>query len=372
MEAVGNLAGGIAHDFNNLLQAVMGYSELLLGAKKQGDPEIDDLQRIYDSGKRGADLVKSLLMFSRKVQPEFCPVDLNNEIVQVQKLLSHSIPKNIKIDLRLSGALETVLADPSQVGQVIMNLGVNARDSMPDGGTLTIETANVELDKDYCAVHLEVKPGPYALLTVSDSGHGMDMQTLTHIFEPFFTTKEVGKGTGLGLATVFGIVKQHGGHITCYSEPGFGTTFKIYFPVIKKEGNPEFSTTESPVQRGTETILLVDDEESLRKLGSRILNEYGYLVMTASNGKEALELYHREGAGISLIILDLIMPEMDGKKCLEELLRVNPNARVVLASGYSEAGPAIGTTPGGAKGYIQKPYNLSQLLTTIREILDSD
>ena len=250
MEAVGNLAGGIAHDFNNLLQAVMGYSELLLGGKEQGDPEIDDLQRIYDSGKRGADLVMSLLTFSRKVQPEFCPVDLNNEIVQVQKLLSHSIPKTVRIDLRLSGALETVLADRSQVGQVIMNLGVNARDSMPDGGTLTIETANVELDKNYCAVHLEVKPGPYALLTVSDSGHGMDRQTLTHIFEPFFTTKEVGKGTGLGLATVYGIVKQHGGHITCYSEPGFGTTFKIYFPVVKKEGNPEISTIESPFKGG--------------------------------------------------------------------------------------------------------------------------
>jgi two-component system, cell cycle sensor histidine kinase and response regulator CckA len=249
---------------------------------------------------------------------------------------------------------------------------VNARDSMPDGGTLTIETDTVELDKDYCAVHLEVKPGPYALLTVSDSGHGMDRQTLTHIFEPFFTTKEVGKGTGLGLATVYGIVKQHGGHITCYSEPGFGTTFKIYFPVIKKERNPEVSMIESPIQRGTETILLVDDEEPLRKLGSRILNEYGYRVMTASNGKEALELYQRECDSISLIILDLIMPEMDGKKCLAEVLRVNPKAKVVLASGYSEVGSASGSMAGGAKGFVQKPYNIRQLLTMIRSVLDDD
>ncbi len=311
-------------------------------------------------------------MFSRKVQPEFRPVDLNNEIVQVQKLLSHSIPKTIKIDLRLSGALETVLADPSQVGQVIMNLGVNARDSMPDGGTLTIETANVELDKDYCAVHLEVKPGPYALLTVSDSGHGMDKQTLTHIFEPFFTTKEVGKGTGLGLATVYGIVKQHGGHITTYSEPGLGTTFKIYLPAIQTDKKSETQTEEVIIQGGTETILLVDDEQSLRELGSRLLNEYGYRVMTASNGKEALELYQREGASISLIILDLVMPEMDGRKCLAEVLRVNPKARVVLASGYSEGGPGSGAMTGGAKGFVHKPYNMRQLLTTIREILDSD
>ncbi|MDQ1240098.1 MAG: two-component system, cell cycle sensor histidine kinase and response regulator CckA [Thermodesulfobacteriota bacterium] len=372
MEAIGNLAGGIAHDFNNLLQAVMGYSELLLRGKKQGDPELDHLQRIYDSGKRGADLVKSLLMFSRKVQPEFRPVDMNHEIVQVQKLLSHSIPKTIKIDLRLSGALETVRADPSQIGQVIMNLGVNSRDAMPDGGTLTIETANVELDKDYCAVHLEVEPGPYASLTVSDSGHGMDKQTLTHIFEPFFTSKEVGKGTGLGLATVYGIVKQHGGHITCYSEPGIGTTFKIYFPAIEKDRNPETPTTEKPIPGGTETILLVEDDDAIRELGVGLLNEFGYKVITAGNGIEALEIYQLEVGSISLVILDLIMPEMDGRKCLEKILRVNPKAKVIIASGYSESGSGSGAMAGGEKGFVQKPYNMRQLLTTIRDLLDAD
>ncbi|MCX5874658.1 MAG: PAS domain S-box protein, partial [Deltaproteobacteria bacterium] len=332
MEAIGTLAGGIAHDFNNLLQAVMGYTELLMGRKKQGDPELDHLQKINNSGKRGADLVKGLMMFSRKVQPEFRPVDLNHEIVQVQKLLSHTIPKTIKIDLRLSGELETVQADPSQMGQVLMNLGVNARDAMPDGGTLTIETANLELDKDYCAVHLEVMPGPYVLLTVSDSGHGMEKETLSHIFDPFFTTKEVGKGTGLGLATAYGIVKQHGGHITCYSEPGLGTTFKIYLPAIQTEKTSETQTEDVPIQRGTETILLVDDEEFLRELGTRLLNQYGYHVITASNGKEALEIYQREGESISLIILDLIMPEMDGRQCLGEILRIDPNAKVIIAS----------------------------------------
>jgi PAS domain S-box-containing protein len=290
MEAVGILAGGVAHDFNNLLQSVIGYSELLLQRKKPGDPEFEDIQRIYDSGQRGADLVKSLLMFSRKVQPELRPIDLNHEIAQVRKLLSHSIAKTIKIDLRLSDILERVLADPSQTGQVIMNLAINARDAMPDGGTLTIETANVELDKAYCAIDPELSPGSYVLLAVSDTGQGMDKETLSHIFEPFFTTKEPGKGTGLGLATVYGIVKQHGGHITCYSEPGLGTTFRIYFPTIEKEIHSESSTTERPIPGGTETILLADDEEVIRGFGTRFLNQFGYRVITANDGKEALEI----------------------------------------------------------------------------------
>ncbi len=342
MEAVGILAGGVAHDFNNLLQAVIGYSELLLDQKKPGDPELEDIQRIYDSGKRGADLVKSLLMFSRKVQPELRPIDLNHEIAQVRKLLSHSIPKNIKIDLRLSDALERILADPSQTGQVIMNLAINARDAMPDGGTLTIETANVELDKAYCAIDPELSPGAYVLLAVSDTGQGMDKETLSHIFEPFFTTKEKGKGTGLGLATVYGIVKQHNGRITCYSEIEHGTTFEIYLPAIQADKAPETQTEAGPIQRGTETILLVDDEETIRNLGTRLLNKFGYKVVTANDGKEALEIYQRECNSISLIILDLIMPVMDGKKCLAEILRVNPNAKVVLASGHSESGLASG------------------------------
>ena len=253
-----------------------------------------------------------------------------------------------------------------------MNLGVNARDAMPDGGTLTIETANIRLDEEYCSSHPEAKPGSYVLLTVSDTGQGMDKETLSHIFEPFFTTKETGKGTGLGLATVYGIVKQHGGHITCYSEPGLGTTFKIYFPAIEKERDSETPSIEKPIPGGTETILLVDDEEALRELGSTLLNEFGYKVITACNGKEALEIYQWEGERISLVILDLIMPEMDGKKCMEEMLQVNPNAKVVLASGYSESGLANGDVTGRAKGFVQKPYNMSQLLTTIREILDEN
>ncbi|MHB8202151.1 MAG: PAS domain S-box protein [Desulfomonilaceae bacterium] len=372
MEAVGTLAGGIAHDFNNLLQVVLGYSEFMLQRKKESEPDYDGLQKIYQAGKRGADLVKNLLTFSRKVGTKYVAVNLNQEISQVQHLLSRTIPKTIKIDLHLSGDLESIKADPSQVGQILMNLGVNARDAMPDGGTLTIETASVQLDKEYCSSHLEAMPGSYVLLTVSDTGQGMDKKTLSHIFEPFFSTKEVGKGTGLGLATVYGIVKQHDGHIICYSEPGHGTTFKIYLPAIRTEQDLEATTFEMAIPGGTETILLVDDEESIRELGAELLNSFGYKVMTAGNGKEALETYRVEKDRIALILLDLIMPEMDGKKCLEEILQVDSNAKVIIASGYSEHGPAKGIMAAGAKGFIDKPFDMRELLEKIRKTIDED
>ena len=371
MEAVGTLAGGVAHDFNNLLQAVLGYSELMLQRKKEGEPDYADLQKIYQSGKRGADLVKSLLTFSRKVETNYVPVDLNQEITSVRSLLSRTIPRTIRIDLRLSGSLESIKADPSQISQVLMNLGVNARDAMPEGGILTIETTNIQLDEEYCSRHLETKPGSYVLLTVSDTGQGMDKETLSHIFEPFFTTKEPGKGTGLGLATVYGIVKQYGGHITCYSEVGLGTTFKIYFPAIQTAQDLQAPTVKTTIPRGTENVLLVDDEDDIRDLGATLINNFGYKVITANDGKEALEIYQREGESISVIILDLIMPVMDGRQCLTEILRVNPNAKVIIASGYSESGLVKGATT-GAKGFVQKPYNMGQLLTKIREILDVD
>ncbi len=369
MEAVGTLAGGVAHDFNNLLQVVLGYSDLMLERKQEEDPDYADLQQIYQAGKRGADLVSALLTFSRKVETKYVPVDLNQEVTSVRSLLSRTIPKTVNINLHLKGNLESINADLSQVGQVLMNLGVNARDAMPDGGTLSIETGMVELDEEYCQEHIESKPGSYVLLMVSDTGQGMDKETISRIFEPFFSTKEPGKGTGLGLAIVHGIVKQHGGHIACESEPGLGTTFKIYFPAMEKERNPDIPTMESAIPRGTETILLVDDDEAIRNLGVRLLNQFGYKVITADDGKKALEIYQREGDGVSLVILDLIMPVMDGKNCLEEILRINPNAKVVVASGYSDGGSSDGVMVAGAKGFVQKPYNMRQFLTTIREIL---
>ncbi|MDQ1238047.1 MAG: two-component system, cell cycle sensor histidine kinase and response regulator CckA, partial [Thermodesulfobacteriota bacterium] len=323
MEAVGTLASGIAHDFNNMLQAVSGYSEIMLQRKKEGERDYSDLQKIYQAGQRGADLVKSLMTFSRKIETEHVPVNLNQEIDHIQSILSHTIPKTIRIELCLSSDLESIQADPSQIGQVLMNLGVNARDAMPNGGTLPFQTEDIELDEEYCRTHFHTISGRYVLLTVSDTGHGMDKETLAHIFEPFFTTKETGKGTGLGLATVYGIVKQHDGHITCYSEPRHGTAFKIYFPAIETEGRSATPTFDAAIRCGTETILLVDDEEVLSELGKALLSRFGYDVITAGNGKDALEIYQRERESISLVILDLIMPVMDGRQCLREILRID-------------------------------------------------
>ncbi len=372
MEAVGTLAGGVAHDFNNLLQAVLGYSELMLQRKKEGERDYANLKRIYQAGKRGAELVKNLMTFSRKAETKFVPVDLNQEINSARNLLSRTIPKTININLRLREDLESIRADRSQIGQVLMNLGVNARDAMPDGGILTIETTNIRLDEEYYNTHPETIPGSYVLLTVSDTGQGMDKETLSHIFEPFFTTKERGRGTGLGLATVYGIVKQHDGHIMCYSEPGHGTTFKICLPAIQTELELNPTTVETAIPGGTETILLVDDDDDIRDLGATLLIEFGYKVIMAVNGKEALEIYQREKGRISLVLLDLIMPVMDGKQCLAEILRVDPNAKVIIASGYSERGQVNGVMAAGAKGFVQKPYDMRQLLNTIREILDRD
>jgi hypothetical protein len=330
MEAVGTLAGGVAHDFNNLLQAVLGYSELMLDRKKESETDYSDLQKIYEAGKRGADLVKSLLTFSRKVETKYVPVDLNQEVTSVRDLMSRTIPKTMNIDLHLKGNLKSIKADPSQIGQILLNLGVNARDAMPDGGTLSIETANIQLDEEYCSAHIDdTTPGQYVLLTVSDTGQGMDKETLSHLFEPLYTTKETGKGTGLGLATVYGIVKQHSGHITCHSKPARGTTFRIYFPVTEIERDSEAATAKTPIQGGTETILLVDDDQAVRDLGTNFLNRFGYNAITANDGKEALEIYQREGERISLVILDLSMPEMDGKSVWKRFSESTPMQRLL-------------------------------------------
>ena len=327
MEGIGTLAGGIAHDFNNLLQVVLGRSEIMLKRKKEGEADYAGIQQIYQAGKRGADLVKSLLTFSRKVEPKLCPLNLNQEILQFQALISRTIPKTIKIDLHLNGDLESAQADSSQVGQILMNLAVNARDAMPNGGTLTITTNNVELDQEYCRRNLGAKVGRYVLLAVSDTGHGMDKETLAHIFEPFFTTKEAGKGTGLGLATVYGIVKQHQGYIVCYSEPELGTSFKIYLPAVRSVKDLESPSTEKDIAGGTETILVADDDISVLDLTKELLESYGYDVITAANGKEALKIFQSQGDSISLVILDSIMPEMDGKQSSAEILKLNPQSQ---------------------------------------------
>ncbi len=372
MEAIGTLAGGIAHDFNNLLQVVQGYTDLLLLRKSKEDPDYDKLRTMRGAAQRGRDLVQQILAFSRKVETKPRPVDLNNELRQTELLLQRTIEKMISIEMDLAGNLWPISADPVHIEQILLNLAVNAKHAMPQGGRLMIETKNIKLDEEYCRTHLKTKPGRYVLLTVSDTGHGMDKEVLERIFEPFFTTKETGEGTGLGLAMVFGLVKSHNGHISCYSEPGIGTTFKIYFPAIDAESEWSVETTQEMPAFGTETLLVVDDEESIRELMKEILSEVGYRVLTAASGREAIDTYSKVKEAISLVILDLIMPGMDGKACLEELLRINPDVKILLASGYSANGPARQAIASGAKGLITKPYDIRQLLRMVRAVIDAE
>ncbi len=260
----------------------------------------------------------------------------------------------------------------TQIDQILMNLAVNARDAMPDGGRLIFETGNVTLDEEYTRTHLEARPGAYVRLAVTDTGSGMGKETQEHIFEPFYTTKGIGVGTGLGLAMVHGIVKQHGGHVTCYSEPGEGTSFKIYFPALTETEEKEETIVREMPRGGTETVLLVDDEESIRDLGSRILAKAGYKVVTAANGKEAIEAFQVRADEISLVVLDLMMPEMGGKQCLEEILSIDPTAKVIIASGFSADGPTKDALEDGAKAFANKPYDIRQLLEVVRAVLDEE
>ncbi len=370
MEAIGTLAGGIAHDFNNLLQVILGYSELLLVDKREDDPEYADLSKILESARSGSELVRRLLTFSRKVESKPVPLNLNRSVDQAERFLRRTISKMIEIQLDLSGDLAEINADPTQMEQVLMNLAVNARDAMPDGGKLTVGTRNVTLDEEYCRIHAETRPGEYVLLTVSDTGHGIDKETIDHIFEPFFTTKELGCGTGLGLAVVYGIVKQHGGFINCYSEVEHGTTFNVYFPAIESPIEPEVQSSGVMPAFGTETILIVDDEDLVRELGARILSKAGYNVLTATNSREALDLFEKERAQISLVILDLIMPKMGGKECLKELRKIDPQLKVLIASGLSDAASVQESIKMGAKGFIYKPFKSKELLRQVRGVLD--
>jgi len=376
MEAVGTLAGGIAHDFNNLLQAIQGYTELLLMRKEEGESGWRELQEVIRAAKRGAELTQQLLTFSRKVESKRKPLSLNQEVGELRELLERTIPKMIDVEFKLADNLKVVNADSVQLKQVLMNLAVNAKDAMVEGGSLVIETKNVTLDQEFCRRYAEVKAGDYVLFSISDTGHGMDKGTLEHIFDPFYTTKEVGKGTGLGLAIVYGIIKNHEGYVMCYSRPQEGTTFRIYLPAMEAE-TLKMETVEPPepeafAQGGNETILLVDDEVFIRELGVDVLGQAGYTVLTADNGESALELYRQEQSRIDLVILDLIMPGMGGSRCLRKLLELDPQAQVVIASGYSPDGPTKGALEAGAKGFLSKPYDTRELLQLVRKILDEN
>jgi len=372
MEAVGTLAGGIAHDFNNLLQAILGYAEMVLLGRGKQDPSYQELQEIKRAAQRGGELTQRLLTFSRRVQSKLRPVSLNQEVNQIQRLLQRTIPKMIDIELNLANDLRAINGDPAQIEQILMNLALNARDAMPEGGRLRIGTKNVTLDEEYCRMHLGVKAGDYVLLSVTDTGHGMNQETLGHLFEPFYTTKGMGRGTGLGLSMVYGIVRSHDGYISCDSVPGKGTTFEIYLPVIEQRLGMEESKEERIPRGGKETILLIDDEESIRHLGNQILKQFGYTVLTASDGESGLELYQKEKGKIDLVILDLIMPGMGGRRCLEELLKINPKVKVVIATGYSADGHTQEALGAGAKNSVSKPYAIRQMLKVVREVLDKN
>lgn len=374
MEAIGKLADGIAHDFNNLLQIILGYAQTMLVSKNEGDVDYSEIEQIYQAGLRGADLVKSLMTFSRKAEIKTKPINLNNQLEKLTKMLSTAMPKMIEIQKILDPELALIDADPTQIDQVIVNLAVNAKDAMGDQGALTIKTGNVVLDEDYCKTHMGVKPAGYVLLSVSDSGHGMDRETIEHIFEPFFTTKGEGKGTGLGLSTVYGIVKRHNGSIECESELGRGTTFKIYFPAITTlEKANEGKIPETTTRGGTESVLLVDDEDSVLLVVARILRKAGYTVFTASGGEDALALFKRELGRISLVILDILMPGMGGHECLDALQKIDPKVKVILATGA----PVISQLPGlapknGSSTLINKPYDMTTLLSVVRDTLDRE
>lgn len=372
MEAIGTLAGGIAHDFNNILQAISGYTQILLMSKSPEDPEYSKLKAIDRSSQKASELTKQLLVFSRKVQSELRQVDLNHSVRAVSELLKRTIPKMISIELKLDEDLRAINADPVQIEQIIMNLGVNARDAMPEGGKLVIETSNIRLDERYCKTHVGAKMGEYVLMRITDTGFGMDEETLNHIFEPFFTTKDVGKGTGLGLAMVYGIVNNHGGYVTCSTQPGIGTTFDVYFPVLSMEKvkRVEEEKADQQVARGSERILLVDDEQTVLEVVQDILDRFGYHTLTAASGEEAIEIYRQKGHDIDMVILDLNMPGMGGHKCLKELLWVDPGAKVIIASGYSDNKRVQETLQAGAVGFISKPYKYKDILKKIRGVFE--
>lgn len=372
MEVIGRLAGGVAHDFNNLLLAILGYSDMTLKALPPKEPLRKYVEEIYAAGERAAGLTRQLLAFSRKqvLQPKV--LDLNGLISNLSKMLCRLISENIQLKTNLEPALGSAKADLGQMEQVITNLVVNARDSMPEGGTITIQTANIELDDDYANRHEEVTPGRYVLLTVTDTGMGMSKEVKEHLFEPFFTTKEQGKGTGLGLSTVYGIVKQSGGHITVISDVGCGTVFKIYLPRVDEA--TELASQASPsaeYPRGNETILLVEDEEQVRNLARMVLDECGYTVLVAGNGPDALRIARQNEGKIHLLMTDVVMPEMSGHMLAPLMVTMNPSIRVLYISGHTDTELARQNMVNSVSAFLQKPFSNEALARKVREVLDA-
>lgn len=375
MEAVGTLTGGIAHDFNNIIQAIMGYNQLMLLGKTGNEKDLMYLNNIEALLQRSQKLVQQLMLFSRKVDPQAKVVNINDEIVSTLSLLIKSIPKMIEINNNLEKNISSIKADPTQIGQIIMNLVINARDAVGESGNITIATKNVLLTDNTFCNGFHIPAGNYVEISVSDTGSGMAKDVIQHIFEPFFTTKEIGRGTGLGLAVVYGIVKSHNGFIYCESELEKGTTFTILFPALSAVTPQEVTGSQQAASQspsGMETILLVDDEKGILETGRDTLISYGYKVLTAGNGEHAIEFYQAEKEKIQLVVMDLIMPGRGGKKCLSDLIAINPDVKVLMTSGYSSSRQIEELINAGAAGFICKPYRSEDLLSAIRKIIDDN
>jgi two-component system cell cycle sensor histidine kinase/response regulator CckA len=359
MDAVGRLAGGIAHDFNNLLSVILSYGELIMNDLRPDDPMRGDVSEIHKAGLRAAALTRQLLMFSRQQVIAPRVVDLNVLIEAMNKMLQRLVGADVSLKFVAATPLGRVRVDQNSIEQVIMNLVVNARDAMPKGGKLRVETANVVLDDEFVSVHFAAKPGAYVMLSVTDSGTGIDKATQARIFEPFFTTKPSGKGTGLGLSTVFGIVQQSGGHVWVESEPGKGTCFKVYLPRVEAAADDVPSQKPSAMARGTETVLLVEDEEQVRAVVRGILHRHGYTVIEASNGDDALLVSERHRGKIDLLLSDVVMPGMSGPDLAKRLSPTRPSMKVVCMSGYTDDAAVRHGVMDAAFAYLQKPASIS-------------
>jgi two-component system cell cycle sensor histidine kinase/response regulator CckA len=370
MEAVGRLAGGVAHDFNNLLTVILGFSEMWLESADPGDPQRFEITEIYKAGRRASELTRQLLAFSRQQIIEPTLLDLNAILTDMRPMLARLIREDVKVVLHVGTGVARIKADRGQVEQILINLAVNAQDAMLHGGTLTIEAANTELDEHYATMHFAVKPGPYVVLTVTDSGTGMTPEVRAHLFEPFFTTKEVGKGTGLGLATIHGIVTRNGGSVRVETELGRGSSFKVYFPqAAPSEAVAGVAPESAPPRTGTETVLVVEDAEGLRELTRRVLEKQGYIVLVAGHAAEAVQIFD-ENPSIAVILTDVVMPGPSGPELIRQLVERRPTVEVIYMSGYTDDAIVQHGVLKPGIAFLHKPFTAQALGRKLREVLD--